>query len=227
LVTPAAEAYVTQLLGGHLQNACLVPNGIDTVRFHPADSHERVAARSSLGLPPDKPVVLFVGRLVEKKGIDLVIEVSRRLPDTQFLIVGDGPLAGMVPGDTGVTWHRSLPPERMPECYQAADCFLLPSHGEGLPLAVQEAAACGLPIVVSEGEIYAGPLVRQGVCAAVPRSASVIADQVKRILAGEMAGLGSQGRCHAEAQWSASSMAASYIDLLEEAVTGRQGEKRR
>src|SRR5207244_3394350 len=126
-------------------------------------------------------------------------EVSRLLPEAQFLIVGDGPLAGIVPGETNVKWHRSLLPERMPECYHAADCLLLPSHGEGLPLAVQEAAASGLPIVVSGEEIYAGPLVQQGVCAAAPRSAGAMADRVREILAGNMADLGARARLHAEA----------------------------
>jgi len=114
----------------------------------------------------------------------------------------------------------------MPECYQAADCFLLPSHGEGLPLAVQEAAACGLPIVVSEDEIYARPLLQQSVCAGAPRSANALADRVREVLAGKGATLGAQARRHAQAHWSVSRMAARYIALLEETVAGRRGEKR-
>jgi glycosyltransferase involved in cell wall biosynthesis len=220
--TPAAEAYVTRLLGQYPENASLVPNGIDTSRFRPAGPQEQQTARETLGLPENGPVVLFVGRLVEKKGIDLVVEVSRAVPEATFLVVGDGPLAGNIPSEANVVWHRSIEPERIHECYHASDCFLLPSHGEGLPLVVQEAAACGLPMIVSEGEVYAGPLVQQGVCIAAPRNGNAMADRVRRVLKGEQAGLGSAARAHAERHWSLDSMATRYIALLEEATDERR-----
>jgi glycosyltransferase involved in cell wall biosynthesis len=221
--TPAAEAYMTALLGGHPANAVPVPNGVDTVRFHPANPRERAAARERLGLEEARPVVLFVGRLVEKKGVDLVLAASRQLPEAQFLLVGDGPLAATIPKQPHLVWRPSISADSMHECYHAADCFLLPSHGEGLPLAVQEAAACGLPIVVSEGELYSGPLAELGVCITAARSPGAIAGQVREALSAAKDGQGERARGYAEAHWSIAAMADRYLSLLEEAAF----EKRR
>jgi glycosyltransferase involved in cell wall biosynthesis len=213
--TPAAEAYVTSLLGGCPSHAGPVANGIDVARFHPAGPRERAAARECLGLPREGPVVLFVGRLVEKKGVDLVAAVSRRLKDVQFLVMGDGPLAGTVRGETNIIWHRSMGHEQIHQCYHASDCFLLPSHGEGLPVAVQEAAACGLPIIVSDCEAYAGPLIDHGICLGAARATDRLAERVREVLNGAAREMGTRARRYAEANWSVSAMIANYLALIE------------
>jgi glycosyltransferase involved in cell wall biosynthesis len=224
--TPAAEAYVSQLLGGYPGHACTIPNGVDTDRFHPASQQERQSARRTLGLLDDAPVVLFVGRLVEKKGVNLVIETSRQLRDVQFLIIGDGPLARIVPDEPNIRWYRSMSPEQIHECYHASDCFLLPSHGEGLPVAVQEAAACGLPMVVSEGEIYTGPLSDHGICFSAPRTPEALTRRVREALVGGTAEMSARARRHAESDWSLRAMATRYIALLEAAAAKREGVQR-
>jgi glycosyltransferase involved in cell wall biosynthesis len=211
------------LLGGYPRNACAIPNGIDTLRFRPANPSERQAARDALGLAGDQPVILFVGRLVERKGIDLVLEVSRHFPHVRFLIVGDGPLAETIPDAANVHWLRSVAPGRIHTVYHASDAFLLPSHGEGLPLAVQEAAACGLPMIVSEGELYAAPLIGNGVCLAAPRIAGVLADRVREVLAGKPIGVGARAHRYASEHWSVGVMAARYQALLQEV----HGERRK
>jgi glycosyltransferase involved in cell wall biosynthesis len=224
--TPAAEAYVTQLLGEYPGNASLVPNGIDTNRFRPPDPLDRQAARKALALPDTGPVILFVGRLVEKKGIDIVLEVSGAVPEATFLVVGDGPLSGMMHQRANVVWRRSVERESIHQCYHASDCLLLPSHGEGLPLVVQEAAACGLPTIVSEDEVYAEPLVRENVCIAAPRTTEAMTDRLRQVLRGDLAWLGPRARAHAELQWSLDSMADRYIALLEAATREGREERR-
>jgi glycosyltransferase involved in cell wall biosynthesis len=82
-----------------------------------------------LGLPAEGPVVLFAGRLVEKKGVAIVVEACRRLPHVRFLLVGDGPLRNLLrDGLANVSWRKEVRADQMPEYYQAADCLLLPSH---------------------------------------------------------------------------------------------------
>lgn len=126
----------------------VVPNAIDVERFRPADTHGRLAARRALGLGTDGLVALFVGRLVPRKHVrDAVAAVERRA-GWRLLVIGDGPEAASL---TSARADRlsAIPHARMPLAYQAADAFVLPSVGEGAPLALLEALASGLPAVVS------------------------------------------------------------------------------
>jgi glycosyltransferase involved in cell wall biosynthesis len=138
----------------------LIPNAIDETRFHPVDEHAQRTAREAWGVRGNARVALFVGRLVPKKAVDRVLAVQRMLASegATLLIVGDGPLASLIAGTPSVVHHRSVAPERMPELYAAADAFVLPSRGEGLPLSVQEAMMCGLPVVVSDDASYTANL---------------------------------------------------------------------
>jgi len=200
---------------------CVIRNGIDTERFRPATAAERRAARADLALPADPPVALFVGRLVEQKGIPLLVEVVRRLPSVHFMVIGDGPLRSVLPAAPNVTWCRRLESGCIHKAYQAADGLFLPAHGEGLPLVVQEAAACALPILISEGERYAGPLTERGVCITSPRTADAMAERLRLMLSGKLPEVGARARSYAEAEWSWCSMVTSYIALLEELKASR------
>ncbi len=216
-VTPAAEGLCATLLGESPRHAQTIPNGVDLTRFWPASREERVAARVWLQLPNNRPVVLFVGRLVEQKGIDLLAWVIRALPSVHFLVVGDGPLASHIPVAPHVTRIQSVAPEGMRTCYQASNCLLLPSYGEGLPLVVQEAAASGLAIIISEGESYSSALIKQRACVASARTPESMLACVQNLLSGgEMDTFGERARAYAAAHWSLESMVARYITLLEE-----------
>jgi glycosyltransferase involved in cell wall biosynthesis len=82
--------------------------------------------------------------------------------------LGDGPLRTLIPADAeNVAWFPAVAPEAMAGMYQAADAFLLPSHGEGMPLSVQEAMPAGLPVIVSRDEAFARMLESEGSCTIV------------------------------------------------------------
>lgn len=215
IATPAAEAHVSELLGGIPANFSVIPNGIDLERFQPATVVVRRHARAALGLENDIPIVLFSGRLVEKKGLPFVLDVARRLPRTRVLVVGDGPLASLMQSAPGnVLWRRSVPPAEMRRYYQAADCLLLPSRGEGLPLVVQEALACGLTAVVSEDEPYADALAAAGVVVVARREPDVLAAEVQAVCESRATGMGERARRYAEQHWDVRVMASRYVELV-------------
>jgi glycosyltransferase involved in cell wall biosynthesis len=213
LVTPSAQDYIPRLMRDTL-DASTIPNGIDIARFKPAGPDGRRAARVRLNLPVDEKIVLFAGRLVARKGIDLVLAVARTVPAVLILIVGDGPLRHLLKDSPGnVVWQPWMSHDRMPDCYQAADCLLLPSVDEGLPIVVQEALACGLPAVVSEGELYAISLVQADACTAARRTPESMAARLNEVISGRLVLHG--GRAYAEAEWSLQTMINRYVAILE------------
>jgi D-inositol-3-phosphate glycosyltransferase len=213
--TPSAQNFLPGLLSGIARPINHIPNGIDTDRFRPVPPGEREQIRQALGLPMGiSRLVLFVGRLVEKKGISLVIEVSRRLPEYHFLLVGEGPLRP--PASDNVTWLPFVAPERMHLAYQAADVFLLPSHGEGLPVAVQEAMATGLPIIVSKEESFAKLLEKEKAGLLVERSAASLSGALIQVFQepGLAVSLGRNARKLVMEKWGIEIMVKEYLFLI-------------
>lgn len=140
-----------------------IPNGIDMSIFHPPSIAEREAARASLGIRADAVVTLYIGRFVPVKRIDLLIDAWAQLPGRegyQLLIVGEGPsepdLRALV-ARRGVEARFDPSTPDVPRYLRASDVFVLPTGGarledhEGLSVALMEAMATGLPVIVTSG----------------------------------------------------------------------------
>jgi glycosyltransferase involved in cell wall biosynthesis len=142
-------------------------NGIDLTQFDPdAISAENVGRlRAELGLKPDAPVVGFVGRLAAKrKGfadfLAAAQEISVRVPDCRFLVVGESDrgkadaMEASAASVHGITDHCVFVGQRdgseLPHFYKLMDVLVLPSIFEGLPRVVMEASAMGVPAVVTD-----------------------------------------------------------------------------
>lgn len=167
-VSPVVQAYFEDLAGG-LPRARLVPNGVDHQLFRPPfDELERRSSRAELDANNDRPAILFVGRHVERKGLELVESLARSTPDWIWYLIGEGPID---PDDWDLPNVKAL--GRMGQTqlagfYRACDILVLPSVGEGFPLVVQEAMSCGLmPAVDIEvaaaGEIPDGLILSESV----------------------------------------------------------------
>jgi starch synthase len=127
----------------------VIRNGVDTTLFHPATVEEREKAREQMGFSPGEIVCLFVGRFTQKKGLHLVQEIARSRPQYKWLLIGRDELDPRVWGLDNVTVIAPMAQAALRQYYIAADLFVLPSIGEGFPLAVQEALSSGLPAAVS------------------------------------------------------------------------------
>jgi glycosyltransferase involved in cell wall biosynthesis len=136
----------------------LIFNGVDTDVFQlPAASFDRRTARASLGLPADGKIVSFVGRFVEKKGLHIIERLARTRPDLTFALAGWGPMDPRAWGLPNVHVFSGLQGASLAPFYQASDVFVLPSIGEGLPLVLQEALACGVPVICGDETASADP----------------------------------------------------------------------
>ena len=136
----------------------LIFNGVDTEVFSPVLAREEVDhTRARLGIPAGSVVALFVGRFVEKKGLQVLEALARLRPDVQFVFAGYGALDPQAWALTNVRVHSGLVGPALAPLYRASDVLLLPSVGEGFPLVVQEALACGLRIVCGADTATADP----------------------------------------------------------------------
>ncbi len=131
-------------------------NGIDTAAFRPGAPAERAAIRQRCGLPQGRPLVLFVGRLVEKKGYHVLL--AARDPAFDLVFAGPGP----IPKDgriEGVHWLGPLDQDQTAELFRACDLFAFPAIGEIFTLVMQEAMASGLPVVTTDDPAYHDSIV--------------------------------------------------------------------
>ena len=194
----------------------MIPNGVDTERFQPAGE---TAAAGPLHL-------VFVGRLVRQKGLDVLLEALSRLPaalDYRLTIVGDGPLRAELadraaaPGLSGrVAFAGWTAREAMPGLLRRADLFVFPSRDEGMPNAVLEAMASGLPVVATrisgnEELVIDG---RTG-CLVPPDDAAALAEALARLVADRALcrRMGAAGRERVVREYSWQSVAERYAAL--------------
>jgi glycosyltransferase involved in cell wall biosynthesis len=114
----------------------------------------REAARKTFDLPPAAKICLFVGRLIPVKGVRLVLDLARELPELTFVIAGDGPLSGECReaaeklDNLFFTGPRNQ--QELSLLYSAADVLLVPSlNEEGFGRVVCESLSCGTPVIAS------------------------------------------------------------------------------
>jgi phosphatidylinositol alpha-1,6-mannosyltransferase len=223
--------------GAKASNVHKIVMGVDDY-FHPCES--TIALKASLSLE-DKLVILSVGRLVRRKGHDMMLKslptIVGRFPDVVYLIVGSGPmenelrnLARVMGVSDHVAFIGAPSDELLVQYYQTADVFVMVSRelegqAEGFGLVYLEANACGIPVVggrsggVTDAVVhgYTGLLVD-------PTSPQAIAEAIVGLFAdGQYAKwLGENGRKRVEStmNWN---IAASMVDeTISRVLAGRK-----
>ena len=147
-----------------------IPIGVDQSLFYPQD---KAICRKEVGIMTDGPVFVFVGRLSKIKGLDLLLDCfalfHQEVPEARLLIAGDGEERKAIENKISsmelkeeVHLLGNVTHNRLPQILNAADIFILTSVAEGLPNAILEAMACGLPVVATNvGGIH--EVVKSGV----------------------------------------------------------------
>ncbi|HAL48356.1 MAG TPA: glycosyltransferase family 1 protein [Dehalococcoidia bacterium] len=150
---------VVRLYDAVPRKVSVVPAGVDLDLFEPI---EKPIAREALGIR-EKRVILYVGRIERLKGIEILLRSAalvEDIADTRVLIVGGHPendteqdrlraLTAELGLQDVVTFTGAVEQAELPNYYNAADAFVLPSHSESFGLAALEAMACGTPVVAS------------------------------------------------------------------------------
>jgi len=203
---------------GFLSEPGVIFNGVDADLYRPAADGERNALRLHFELPPDIPVVLFVGRFVEKKGLAAMREMVEMRPDWLWAFAGWGPLDPSNWNLPNVHVFSGLRGSSIASLYRACDALVLPSWGEGFPLVIQEALASALPVICSAETLEADPAL-----SSVVHGAPVFPGDGRRTALGFVAALDEilfsahstdAGRNFALSRYSWSRAAERYLAIL-------------
>ncbi len=149
---------LTELYGIDEKKIHVIYNGVDVQKFKPRP--DRTELRRDFGLEAEKKIVLFVGRLYHRKGLEILLRsippVLQEFSDVKFVISGKGfkekeeslrNLAKQLDIEDHVTFMGYVPDEKLPNLYSASDIFVLPAIYENFPFAILEAQATGLPVI--------------------------------------------------------------------------------
>jgi phosphatidylinositol alpha-1,6-mannosyltransferase len=221
--------------------------GIDSGRFNPAPDSgaDKRHSRERLGIVAQDadPLVLSVGRLVKRKGNDVLISamvsVKARYPSSSLVIVGSGTdkarlenLANEI-GTTGaVEFLGEVEADRLSDLYRCADVFASPIRsrflgleGEGLGITLVEAAACGLPVVAGRSGGTPEAVVDGVTGFVVDGSDSYEVAEAIGKLAGDRElriSMGRRGREFVESEFNRARMVDTYRQAIDDIFEGRR-----
>ncbi len=196
----------------------VIPNGVDAQTFHPS---------SASPVTGDRPVrMLFVGRVVYQKGLDVLLRALAALPmelNYELEIIGDGDErpgltleAAQLGLATRITFSGWCDRTLIAERYRQADLFVFPSRDEGMPNVVLEAMASGLPIVAT-AIAGSGELVREGENGHLvpPEDAGALTTALAHLLAQPETRrtMGQASRTRIEQEYTWARVAAGYLEL--------------
>ena len=223
------------ILGAPTDKLRLIPWGADPVVFGHGDGQ---VWRERLGLQPEQPVVLAVGRMVDKKGFGFLLEAFNQvracLPSAVLVLGGEGPLrkdlqdrGGVLGLEQSLRFCGHVPWQEMPDLLATATIVVVPSirdqrgNVDGLPTVALEAMAAGKPVVASN---LAGlPLaVQHGVTGLLvpPGDPDAIAGVLLSLLRnpGYARWLGYEGRARVERELNWQAIARRYVSVYQEAL---------
>ena len=221
-----------------------IPNGVDATRFSPASAEERWALRRRLNLPLERPLILFVGVISPDKQPHVLLDAWLRLQSdpalasTLVFVGATDPtlfeLGGRLIDQLQATVAASgfadrvvfVPPtNQVQDYFRAADMYVMPSVREGMPIALLEAMACGLPAVASRLPGSTDTMIEPGVNGLLvpPGDVAAFADGLARLLSNpdEAARLGAAARLTVESRYTMERVADMWLDAYHHVLANR------
>ena len=203
------------------ERSAIISHGIDLPMLIPdakAVLHER------LNLPPREKIILYLGRLHAKKGLDLLLDAFQRLKEQQttLVIAGDGEPVFVEALDASIRKSNLATKIRRTGfvfgaeknlLLQGADLFVLPSHHENFGYAVLEALAAGTPVLISERVALAREVQRHQLGIVTELDAASIAQAMRFMLGQDQPAQSSQIRSFVEENYSWKTCSRSIVRL--------------
>jgi glycosyltransferase involved in cell wall biosynthesis len=220
-----------------IDRLALWERAVDARMFHPSKCSAEMRNTLSAG-EPERPLLLYVGRLSAEKDIGTLREVLKRVPEMRLAIVGDGPMRHELEKHfrgTPTYFAGYMRGEPLAQAYASADVFVMPSKTETLGLVLMEAMAAGCPVAACR----AGGIpdaVEDGVTGFLfePDDREGLADTVKRALANQTERAAVRARARADVErhsWQGSTdqLRQYYAQAIEDPRPrkARIGEKKR
>jgi glycosyltransferase involved in cell wall biosynthesis len=225
-----------------LNKLTYIPQGVDVDRFTPVKSpEERVLIRSALGLPLGVDIVMFVGAIVERKGVDWLVDAWQKVQKVNseacLILVGQNKfdnrdinqiqLNAFVSGIADVIYQNGLNivmvgGQSNVEAYlKCADVFVLPSRKEGFGNVILEAMSCGLPAIVTYMDGVSKETVTHGENGYIAHGVDDIGKYILKLLVDKNLAkkLGQDGRKKALEKFSLDQIAERYLAVYQNIVS--------
>lgn len=168
MVTSVTPTFLPELaaLGVPKEKRCLIPNGVDPEVFPPPSHKQLTALRKKLSIPAENLIIFALGRIVLKKGFDILIQalplIKQKIAGVTLIIGGDGTdltrlktVAKELKVSDSVRFTGTISRADVPVYFHLCDIFTLPAifdpkgNVDGCPNVILEAMACGKPVVAS------------------------------------------------------------------------------
>ncbi|HEY5141759.1 MAG TPA: glycosyltransferase [Methylococcales bacterium] len=200
----------------------VISNGVSVTL--PEENTLELKAHLPLALPSNAPVLLFLGRLHPKKGLDLLLEAASNLPEAHLVLAGPDPIGYRATLIEQVHRHRLQERVHFPGMVTGlakqallarADAFVLPSYSEGFSMAVLEALAAAKPVVITR-RCYFDRVAEEGCGWVVEPTLADLTQALKALLylaPEELKKMGLRGRSLVESEYTWSAVACQMHEF--------------
>lgn len=205
----------------------VVTNGVDTQKFAPANGSEAIKRQIGVG---NKQCVLFVGRLIPRKGLTFLVEAAKQIikerSATAFVIVGSGPLKNHLIAQLeklnladNFVFLGDVSEKALAALYNCADVFAFPSIQEGLGIALLEAQATAKPVVAFDVGGVREALIHGETGFLVKPSSRELAEALLKLLSDKplREQMGQKGRAFVSRSFSWETCAEKMLQVYREA----------